>query len=90
MILSPHDERSVVMLVSSKNRVLDSMKPEDGQSLRSYVIQVLSAMEAREEVEFLDVEVSSVRNYVSTFAASKGRKYRASLRSGGIWVRRDA
>lgn len=79
------------MFVSSKNRTLDSMRREEGQSVRAFVFSVLDAMETGEEIEFLDApDFAIVRNYISTFAMNKGRKYRATTRFGGLLVRRTA
>lgn len=78
------------MFVSSKNRTLDSMRREEGQSVRAFVFSVLDAMETKAEIEFLDApDFAIVRNYISTFSMNKGRKYRAASRPGGLWVRRD-
>lgn len=78
-----------MLCTSSKINRLDRIEQEKGQSIRSYVFDVLGRLEPQEYVEFLFADdMTVIRNYTSTFGSNKGRKFRAEAKDGYLVVTR--
>lgn len=76
------------MITSSKLGHLDGIEPEEGQSLRAWVRDVLGRMEEMETVQFMFCDVAVVRNYTSTLGSSMSRRFSAKQVRDGLIVTR--